>query len=615
MTISRKRPLFARPAVVVPARPPRKKSGFWRVLWRALVRTCTTIGAVVLIFSVLGMMVAQKAMENADVPIGLPNQMVLMLPLDQSFEEYRATESLGTRQPTLRETIDALDAARTDNRVKGVVASLRGGTYNLAHIYELRAAIKRFRESGKFAYFFTNSFAEQGQGLGSYYLATAFDQIWMQPMGSLVIPGVKAEVPYARELLDKVGITPDLFARKEYKNVFESFTSKEMSPATREAMDGMIADIASYLADEIAADRHMTTAALKAQVDKGLLLDTEARDAGLIDVLDYGDHMIDKIKKDVTGDAESDDLDFVKMGRYTRARTSDKTEASSSLLPAKKPNVALIYAVGEIVSSSDRDAGIIAADSMSAVFMDAIDDEDIKTIVLRIDSPGGSPVASETLRWKILRAQEKGKKVVVSMGATAASGGYWMVSPADHIFATPLTLTGSIGVAGGKFVLGDFFDKVGVNWDSVSWGDNSGLSSFVNPYTDSERARYAALMDNVYDNFVSRVASGRKMDPETADAQAHGRVWTGRQALARKLVDDIGGLDDTLDYVAKDMGLKDRHELNIMVLPKPQSPFEQFAKLLEMQAGMHDWMSTLSQSWIRVKNADDFMVYQDVTLR
>jgi protease-4 len=359
----------------------------------------------------------------------------------------------------------------------------------------------------------------------------------------------------------------------------------------------------------------MTAEQLKALVDKGLLLDTEARDAGLIDVLDYGDRLTEKIKTDITGKPDSDEVKFVPMDRYARARVPETAEAAK-LLGAKKSQVALIYAVGQIVTDDPRrSGGMIAASTMGTVFNDAIEDKNIKVIVLRIDSPGGSPVASETLRWKIRRAQEKGKKVVVSMGATAASGGYWMVAPADYIFATPLTLTGSIGVAGGKFVLRDLWAKIGVHWDDVSWGANSGMSSVNEPYSDSERARYAAMMDNVYNEFVTRVADGRKMDFNAAEALAHGRVWTGLRAQQNGLVDRIGGLDNALDYAAQLVGAKDRSELNITVLPKPQSAFERIAKLLEMQAGIHNWIQTVMHDWNSVRYADDFMVYQDVTVR
>jgi protease-4 len=412
-----------------------------------------------------------------------------------------------------------------------------------------------------------------------------------------------------------------MFQRKEYKNIFESLTADEMSQASREAMTMLVGDIALQLRNDIAADRKMDTAKLQGLVDRGLLLDKEALDAGLIDKIGYSDELTADIKKQVTGDADSDEDIFIDIGHY--ARQHKGPEKDVALSAAKKPKVALIYAVGTIMPQGENATApgvmmgdrVISAVDMSLTFNEVIEDEDIKVVVLRIDSPGGSPVASETLRAKIVRAQEKGKKVVVSMGATAASGGYWMVAPADRIFATPLTLTGSIGVAGGKFVFAGLWEKIGVSWDGVHWGENSGMASINEKFSDTARARYSALMDNVYDEFVDRVAAGRKMDLVRAEGLARGRVWTGVQAQKRGLVDEIGGLDAALDHAAVLAGAKDRSGIALQVLPKPETALERLMSLLEMQAQIGQWFGVMAGTAHMVRNADDFTVMDTVRVR
>lgn len=618
----RRRPLFSAPAYAAPASTPRRKKKFGGKLLKGLKYLCTALGAVVLLSMMLSCSVISALVAEQSAPAALPDKMVLYMRLDSDYAEFHDV-SYSNAAPTMLQVSAALDAARDDKRVKGVVATLRGAHFNMAHLYELRNAIKRFRDSGKFTYFYVSSFDEMGQGLGSYYLASAFDEIWMQPVGAVSISGVKAEMPFAKDLVDKVGVTPDMFQRKEYKNIFESLTAREMSAPTREVMTMLVGDIATQLRSDIAADRELEIAKLQSLIDQGLLLGKEAHEGGLIDRIAYVDELNDKIREEVTGDADSDDDIFVTIGHYARQHARVESE-KATLSTTKKPKVALVYAVGTIASHNPNNAAapstfmgdrIISAAEMSGTFNDIIEDDKVKVVVLRLDSPGGSPSASETLRAKILRAQEKGKKVVVSMGSTAASGGYWIAAPADRIFATPLTLTGSIGVAGGKFVFSGLWEKLGVNWDGVHWGKNAGMESINETFSESGRARYGALMDNVYDEFVSRVATGRKMDPVKAESLARGRVWTGVQAQKRGLVDEIGGLDEALDYAATLAGAKDRHGITLDILPRPDSPFDRLMTLLEMQTTMGQWYGAMTGTAHMVRHADDFMVMDTIRVQ
>jgi len=462
-----------------------------------------------MLFSALaGVILSSFVVSEVQGP-SLPSEMVLVLTLDGDMAEHRDVMGygFGDSAPTIRETVDALDRAGQDKRVKGFVVKLEGGGLNLAHVAELRAAVARFRAAGKFAYIYAPSY----EGMGLYSFASAFEQIWLQPMGIVSIPGVRAEIPFVRALLDKVGVEPQIFARKEYKNFFESATSSEMSPASREMTRAIVEDIGAGLLTDIATGRGMEPGAASALVDKALFTGDEALAAKLVDKLDFSDALSAAIRGQVTGDPEGDSDLFAALVAYVK-------EPSFTGVTAKKPKAALVYIVGEIIQhNGDGSGSLAAADSLVEDLRDAADDTDIKVIVLRVDSPGGSPTASEAIRRAVVRAKEKGKTVVVSMGGAAASGGYWIIADADRIFALPGTLTGSIGVTGGKFSLEQLWEKVGVNWDSVAVGENSGIWSFNAPYSKAEAERMDAMMDDVYNGFVARVAAGRKMRFEQAE--------------------------------------------------------------------------------------------------
>ncbi|MCB1555838.1 MAG: signal peptide peptidase SppA [Alphaproteobacteria bacterium] len=548
--------------------------------WRLIIRACTAVGAMVLISVLVG---AFYASSQTAPP--LPDRMILSLTLDQDFAEHENDALAGIpgfadkQPPTIRDVVDALERAADDPRVVGLVAEMKGGPGNLAHLQELRAALGRFRTlHGKPAYIYASSYGEAG-GLGAYYLASAFDQIWLQPMGTVSVSGLRAEMPFARDALDRLGIAPEFFARKEYKSIFESLTDREMSPANRTATQALIDDLGTRMVAEIAQDRGLSEMTVKTQLDKGLLTDEEALAAGLVQRVDYPDIL----KAEMMTDAETD----VSLSRYIHGLAHERKAAAKGKKDDPRTWVALVYAVGAIVS--DGDSGFYGEESASAAtisedILSAAEDDSIKAIILRIDSPGGSPTASETIRRAIVRAREEyNKPVIVSMGATAASGGYWIASPADRIFALPGSLTGSIGVAGGKVALTGLWNKIGVNWDAVQYGDNTGLWSLNAPLSESGTERFNALMDRTYEGFIARVAEGRHMSPEDVDNVARGRVWSGAQAQQRGLVDALGGLSAALDYTAETLGVANRDDLAVVVLPRPLSPFEKITDLIEGQ--------------------------------
>ncbi len=576
----RHRSLFYKPAA---PRPPKKKWRVRYVIWNALKRTCMLIGALVLLSATISIILSGMFLKDHTTP-SVPDRFVLHLQLDEMLLEHPNTLSpyaMQSRHMTISDVVDALDRAAADPRVKGFVTSYRGAPLNLSHIQELRMAVLRFRTSGKFTYIYSPSYDSVGQ----YYLASAYERVWMQPLGVLSMPGLDAKVPFAKEALERIGVEAQIFARQEYKNLFESATSQSMSEESREMLGGLVDDLAGQIIGDIALSRGMEQSQVRGLVDRGLLLGDEAYEAGLIDDLDYSDAVNRSILEKVTGNPESRASVFVGINRYNRARAHER--ASERVAGLTRPRVALIYAVGGIVQYNQGGRESMgSAETLVSAIRSAADDPQVRAIVLRVDSPGGSPAAAESIRRAVELAREKGKKIVVSMGESAASGGYWIIADADRIFALPGTLTGSIGVTGGKFVLEEMWNKLGIAWDGVEWGENATLWSFNSPYSESETERMNALMDSVYDAFVGRVAAGRNMDLEAADRVARGRVWTGAQAFKVGLVDELGGLTDALDYVAQELGVASRRDLAVTLMPRPKTALERIVALLEMQASM-----------------------------
>lgn len=577
-----------------PPPPPSKTRRVGQIMLAALRRTCMTLGIMVLVLALYVFFVAGSLFGVGVIRV--PDQAVLHLKFEGGFPEQPPgglAYGIGDHNVPLRQIIDAIDLAAGDDRIHGILAEARGSAGDMAQMQELHAAIQRFRASGKFAYIYGESY---NNGLGGYYIASAFDEIWMQPMGTVSIPGMRAEMPLARELLDTLGITPAFFQRREYKNIFESLERDEISPETRETLSSIVMNVIGSMTATISAARGKDIMEFSSLIDIGLLTDREALEAGLVDRLDYTDVLASHIREQVTGDPDDENLRFFNLARYARALNRNIEAAAES---RDFPGVTLVYIDGAIVSYNARaqsdssllgDSGAVAED-IAAAIRRAARDHNTRAIVLRVNSPGGSPTASETIRRAVVFAQGRGKPVYVSMGGMAASGGYWVSTDADRIYALPMTLTGSIGVAGGKIVLQDMWDKIGVNWDNVSYGRNAGIWSPNAVFTESEAERMNAMMDMVYDGFVSRVAEGRGMSVEEAENVARGRVWTGTQAKDHGLVDEMGSLSGVLDEIARELGQPDRFHLALDIRPRPRTPFEQLMRLMGAQARAADMLN------------------------
>src|SRR5215469_4337099 len=404
----------------------------------------------------------------------LADNIILSVNLSQELaegpSEDRLLRLLVGAEPTLRDVLDAIETASGDPRVKVLLARVGDDELGLGKVQELRDAIAAFRAKGKFALAFADSFGEFGPGTRPYYLATAFDEIWLQPMGNVGLTGVYAEVPFFKGTLDLLGVTAQFDHREEFKTAMNSLTETKMTPPHREEVDALLASISGQVIHGIAEGRKLPEAEIREAIDRGPLLAEEARQAKLVDRLGYRDEVVAAARSRAGAGAE-----LIGVTTYLDRAGRPHREGAT---------IALIYGTGLIERAAGSTnpltgSNVMAANEIGRAFRAAVRDPKVHAIIFRIDSPGGSVVASESIWREVIRARERGKPVIVSMSDVAGSGGYYVAAPADKIFAHEATLTGSIGVLAGKMVIGGLLQKLGITTDAVQKGANSGMFSPV----------------------------------------------------------------------------------------------------------------------------------------
>jgi protease IV len=445
-------------------------------------------------------------------------------------------------KPRLRPVLKALHEAGDDDRVVGLAARVGDTSMSLAHAQELRDAVGAFAASGKPTVAWTDTFGESSNGTVPYFLASGFGEIWLQPTGELNFVGVAAEVTFLRGALDKLGVEPQIGQRYEYKNAADRIVAAGFTDAHREALDRLAGSAWEQILEAIAKARGLDIDEITGLADRSPLFADEALAAKLVDHVGYRDEVYSAARRAAGGDVR-----LLFADRWS-AKTSPVTKIVRRVKDKDAPGVALVDGFGGIVTGHSRrsplQGRLMGSDSITAAFRAAVRDEKTRAIVFRVDSPGGSAVASDSIWREVDCARAAGKPVVVSMGAVAGSGGYYVACCADEIVAQPGTLTGSIGVLGGKAVVSGLTDKLGLHYDAVQRGAHARLSSTHVPYDDSQRERLEAMLDRVYDDFTRKVAEGRRMSREAVHEVARGRVWTGADAARNGLVDSLGGLRD-----------------------------------------------------------------------
>ena len=482
--------------------------------------------------------------------------LILELDLTDGIAEGPVTDPLSAimsrRKMRLPDVVEGLRRARRDDRVRALVAKVGGGRIGLARMQEIREAIGAFRESGKLTVAWSETFGEFTHGNVPYYLATAFDRIYLQPSGSVGLTGVGVEQLFLHDALAKIGIGFQSAKRYEYKSAADNLTERGFTGPTREAAERLAASVAEQLIAAIAERRGKTPEQARALLDRGPFLAEDALAEGLVDVLGYRDEVYADVRKEAGPDAI---LQYV--ARYQRAHAL--AQRARKLPNPRERFVAVIYATGPIrqgrSSRSPLGGSSIGSDTVAAALRSATSDERVRAVLLRVNSPGGSAVASDTIWREVVRTRAAGKPVVVSMGDVAASGGYYISMAADVIVAQPGTLTGSIGVIAGKPVFEEALGRVGITTDSVSVGSGANMFAPTHPFSEDEWQRINTWLDAVYRDFTGKVATGRRMPVERVHELARGRVWTGADAAQNGLVDELGGMAAAAGIARRRAGL------------------------------------------------------------
>jgi protease-4 len=511
--------------------------------------------------------------------VKIPAEVILTLDLSDPIAETSQQgiqQFITGRTLSLWDVTSALSAAAKDSHVKGVLVRADHVSLGLAQLQELREAIFRFRKSGKKAILHVDTFGELSSGLLPFYLATAFDEISMQPGGYLNITGIRMEFPFAAEALKEIGVKAQIGTREEYKTAFSFLTDKEMSAANAEEMKGLLKSIFSEILQEITTERELTEEfVLKMMEDTPILTAEKAVELNFIDRCLSIDMLERVFKAQVGGNAQT-----FSLSKYLEYLKRTEQESSDSDV------IALIYGVGTIqrgrTAQSLLEEEMLTGDQMRHAFEEAIKDPKVRAIVFRISSPGGSAVASDSILRSVLRARNEHKlPVIASMGNYAASGGYWIASGCTKIVSQPLTITGSIGVLGGKVVFGDALEKLKINLGAVSEGPNGSLWSFTQGYSEHQWQILQKNLDVIYDRFLQIVSQGRKLPLEHVKQIAKGRVWTGIEAKRYGLVDELGGIEKAIEVAKVHAKIPSEQAVKVMPYPKPKSFFARLQDVYE----------------------------------
>jgi len=490
-------------------------------------------------------------------------QVTLSGEIVEDADDSFMTRLLVGRPTLLREILFAIDTARTDKNVTGLMVTLRSNTMGLAKIQDVRDAVLAFRDSGKWTHLYMDGAGEFSGGNSMYYLATAFDDITLSPAGDLNLYGLFGSTTFMRGLFDKIGVYPDMDSIGKYKNAKDIYTEKKMTAAHREATTAYLQDWLDQITAGIAQSRRITPEQARAHIDAGPFTAEQALERGLVDHLAYEDEYEEAARQRNGGN-----LSQVKYREYLSRGQSHGRQ-----------RIAVITGMGVIIngrSVNDPWAGtIMGSRTVVEAFREAREDHGIKAIVFRVDSPGGSALASD-LVWRETQLARRSKPVIISMSDVAASGGYYVAAGATKIVAQPGTVTGSIGVVSGKLVTEGLYDLLGLTRDTIQLGNHASFYYTGRRYSAEEKEIYWRIMNKIYGQFTTRVAEGRGMSAEDVDKIGQGRVWTGARAKDLGLVDELGGFIRAVEVAKKEAGIPETQRVRLVFLPEKPSMWDQF---------------------------------------
>ena len=531
---------------------------------RKTVLIITGIVVSLVLVVLIGLAAFVASFRHREPPIA--ENSVLTLRVAGQLPDYVPDDPLrkifGGSDQSLSNLVLQFKKAKVDKRIKMILLTVDMSAAGWGKSEEIRDAIADFQSSGKPVYAYMEYATDK-----EYYIASACDKVYLAPPGELFINGLAADVMFFRGSLDKLGIYPDMIQMGKYKTAVETFTRKDMSDENREMVNSLLDDNYNRYVEAIAKARGKSAPDVRAIIDDAPYSSAKAKELGLIDGVAYRDELEKELKTKL-GYKESDELNLIRSASYSEVDPE-------SLGLDKGEKIAVIYATGDIGSGrSENSPGgeqWIGSETLAKALNDARDDKSIKAIVIRVDSPGGSGLASDVI-WHAVEAAKAKKPVVISMSDVAASGGYYISAGANKIIAQPSTITGSIGAFAGKPVIKGFYDWLGISNEYILKGKQAGMFRETEKFTPEERAKFEEFIKRMYyEDFIPKVAKGRNKTPEYVDSIAQGRVWTGAQGKERGLVDEFGGLDRAVEVAKELANIPKDKGVHRVILPYPQS--------------------------------------------
>ncbi len=522
---------------------------------------------IVLVVALLGVMVLVAFTLGSEQP-GIEDDSVLVMRLRGGVPEHVGIEmsfgSWDSKTPaTLLEVRNAFKKAAKDDRIRAIALHCGGLGAGWGKSQEIRWAIEEFKESGKPIV----AFIQVEAGTLDYFVASAADEVYLAPEAFLDVKGLRAEVSFYKDTLEKLGVTAEMQQIGKYKSAAEPWSRSSMSDESREVIESILDEVYGQFLETVAPSRDMTSGALREVVDNGPFISKKALEAGLVDKLGYEDEFYDALKEKLG----LEELKKVSFSRY-------RNVSLESLDLTGDAQIAIVYAVGSILRGEGESGGLLGADilgsdSFSRTLREVKEDEDIKAVVLRIDSPGGDAIASDQMWREVNRLREE-KPMVVSMSNLAASGGYYIAMAEAPVVAYPGTYTGSIGVFYGKVNLRGLYDKIGIKKEVITRGRFAAIDSDYHGFTDAERAKVRESIEAIYQGFVEKVAQSRGQKWGEIHEVAQGRVWMGSQAERNGLVDEIGGFDTAIEMAKEAAGIPEEDKVTLIIYPAPKPFFE-----------------------------------------
>jgi len=567
----------------------------------------TIVGIFISFFLLFLLMVIIVASSTNKKPMQIKTNTILFVDLNEQIVERSADNPLnylpGTfasaREMGLNDILENIRKAKEDENIAGIYMELSYIPAGISSVEEIRNAILDFRKSGKFVISFSDIYTQK-----AYYLASAADKVYVNPAGDIAFTGLSSRVMFFKGAMDKMGIDVEIVRHGDYKSAVEPFMNRTMSEENRKQTMIWVGTIWKQMLAEISASRGISTEELNQYAEKLVISNTQkALEYKLVDGLRYKDEIINELKK-LTNTAEKDDLASITLRKYTKV--PDKHGKGYS-----RNKIAVVYAHGDVLMGNSGE-GTISSERISKAIRQARRDSTVKAIVFRVNSGGGSALASEVI-WREMDLARQVKPVVASFGDVAASGGYYIAVPADTIMALPVTITGSVGVFALLPDMGKFLDKkIGITFDAAKTNRSADFGSLVRPLTQDERQVIEQMVEKTYDEFVGHVADGRHMSRKEVDELGQGKVWSGSNALENGLIDLHGGLYDAIKLAAEMAGID---TYRVTSLPKLEDPFEELLKALTENTRIWFLKGKLDENYKYLEQLNNIEQYSGVQAR